>query len=55
MKPGNSAAEKELSQMLQALSALETAQNLFESGDMTKSLHYIDKIVLVFSPACSRV
>ncbi|KAI8556350.1 hypothetical protein RHMOL_Rhmol05G0245900 [Rhododendron molle] len=54
MKPGNSAAEKELSQMLQALSALETAQNLFESGDMTKSLHYIDKIVLVFSPACSR-
>lgn len=55
MKPGNSAAEKELSQLLQALSALETAQKLFDSGDITKSLHYIDKIVLVFSPACTKV
>lgn len=54
MKPGNSAAEKELSQLLQALSALETAQKLFDSGDITKSLHYIDKIVLVFSPACTK-
>ena len=55
MKPGNSAAEKELSQLLQAQSALETAKSLFDSGDMTKPLHYIDKVVLVFSPACSRV
>ncbi|XP_057475480.1 dnaJ protein P58IPK homolog [Actinidia eriantha] len=54
MKPGNSAAEKELSQLLQAQSALETAKSLFDSGDMTKPLHYIDKVVLVFSPACSR-
>ncbi|XP_057471209.1 dnaJ protein P58IPK homolog [Actinidia eriantha] len=54
MKPGNSAAEKELSQLLQSQSALETAKSLFDSGDVTKSLHYIDKVVLVFSPACSR-
>ncbi|THG22433.1 hypothetical protein TEA_004643 [Camellia sinensis var. sinensis] len=54
MKPGNSAAEKELSQLLQAQSALETATTLFDSGDFTKSLEYIDKVVLVFSPACSR-
>ncbi|XAR69062.1 hypothetical protein NMG60_11000520 [Bertholletia excelsa] len=54
MKPGNSAAEKELSQMLQAQSALVTAANLFDSGDFTKSLDYIDKVVFVFSPSCSR-
>ncbi|CAL5419948.1 unnamed protein product [Camellia sinensis] len=54
LKPGNSAAEKELSQLLQAQSALETATTLFDSGDFTKSLEYIDKVVLVFSPACSR-
>ncbi|KAL7170127.1 hypothetical protein ACSBR2_035058 [Camellia fascicularis] len=54
MKPGNSAAEKELSQLLQAQSALETATTLFDSGDFTKSLEYIDKVVVVFSPACSR-
>ncbi|KAF7804469.1 dnaJ protein P58IPK-like protein [Senna tora] len=54
LKPGNSAAEKELSQLLQAQSALETAQSLFDSGNFTKSLEYIDKIVLVFSPACSK-
>ncbi|KAA8518766.1 hypothetical protein F0562_016460 [Nyssa sinensis] len=52
MKAGNSAAEKELSQLLQAQSALETAANLFDSGDILKSLDYIDKVVLVFSPAC---
>uniref|UniRef100_A0A5B6ZET3 J domain-containing protein n=1 Tax=Davidia involucrata TaxID=16924 RepID=A0A5B6ZET3_DAVIN len=54
MKPGNSAAEKELSQLFQAQSALDTAINLFDSGDFTKSLEYIDRIVLVFSPACSK-
>uniref|UniRef100_A0A5B6ZD69 J domain-containing protein n=1 Tax=Davidia involucrata TaxID=16924 RepID=A0A5B6ZD69_DAVIN len=52
MKPGNSAAEKELSQLLQAQSALDTATNLFDSGNFMKSLDYIDKVVLVFSPAC---
>lgn len=41
--------------MLQAQSALETARTLFDSGDFTKSLEYIDKVVLVFSPACSKV
>ncbi|KAI8013591.1 hypothetical protein LOK49_LG05G00687 [Camellia lanceoleosa] len=54
LKPGNSAAEKELSQLLQAQSALETAMNLYDSGNFTKSLDYVVKIVLVFSPACSR-
>ncbi|XP_047334375.1 dnaJ protein P58IPK homolog [Impatiens glandulifera] len=54
MRPGNSAAEKELSQLLQARDALETATNLFDSGDFTKSLDYVEKIVLVFSPSCAR-
>ncbi|XP_057984145.1 dnaJ protein P58IPK homolog [Malania oleifera] len=54
LKPGNSAAEKELSQLLQARSALETALNLFDSGDFTKSLDYIDKVVLVFSSSCAK-
>ncbi|KAA8516537.1 hypothetical protein F0562_016957 [Nyssa sinensis] len=54
MKPGNSAVEKELSQLLQAQSALDSAINLFDSGDFKKSLEYIDRVVLVFSPACSK-
>lgn len=54
-KPGNSVAEKELSQLLQAQSALDTALTLFDSGDYAKPLEYIDKVVLVFSPACSKV
>ncbi|XP_027071442.1 dnaJ protein P58IPK homolog [Coffea arabica] len=54
LKPGNSAAEKELSQLSQAQSALNSASNLFDSGDFTKALEYIDKVVLVFSPACSK-
>lgn len=41
--------------MHQAQSALDTALTLFESGDFTKSLEYISKVVLVFSPACSKV
>ncbi|XP_059462169.1 dnaJ protein P58IPK homolog [Corylus avellana] len=52
LKPRNSAAEKELSQLRQARSALDTAWTLFDSGDFTKSLEYVDKVVLVFSPAC---
>ncbi|KAH7513221.1 hypothetical protein FEM48_Zijuj12G0173600 [Ziziphus jujuba var. spinosa] len=55
LKPRNSVAEKELSQLHQAQSALHTALTLFESGDYAKSLEYVDKVVLVFSPACSKV
>lgn len=55
MKPQNSAVEKELSQLHQAQSALDTATNLFEHSDYTKALDFIDKVVLVFSPACSQV
>lgn len=54
-KPGNSAAEKELSQLHQARSALETASSLHDSGDLKRALEYVDKVVLVFSPACSKV
>ncbi|XP_039068081.1 dnaJ protein P58IPK homolog [Hibiscus syriacus] len=54
LKPGNSVTEKELSQLHQAQSALETAFSLFDSGDFTKGLEYLDKVVLVFSPACSK-
>ncbi|CAL0309865.1 unnamed protein product [Lupinus luteus] len=54
LKPGHSTAEKELSQLLQAKSALETAQSLYDLGNFTKSLEYIDKVVLVFSPACTK-
>ncbi|XP_062117158.1 dnaJ protein P58IPK homolog [Humulus lupulus] len=54
LKPRNSAAEKELSQLHQAQSALATAFSFFESGDILKSLEYVDKVVLVFSPACSK-
>ncbi|XP_047316513.1 dnaJ protein P58IPK homolog [Impatiens glandulifera] len=54
MKPKSSAAEKELSQLLQARDALEKAIDLYESGDFTKSLDYVEKVVLVFSPSCTR-
>lgn len=53
MKPKNSVAEKELSQLHQARNALDSANDLFASEDFTKSLEYIEKVVLVFSPACS--
>ncbi|XP_008793354.2 dnaJ protein P58IPK homolog B [Phoenix dactylifera] len=52
LKPGVSSVEKELSQLLQAQSALDSANNHFDSGDFSKALDYIDKIVLVFSPGC---
>lgn len=55
MKPGNSVVEKELSQLHQAQSALDTANTLFDSGDYLKALDFIDKVVLIFSPACSQV
>ncbi|XP_010264715.1 PREDICTED: dnaJ protein P58IPK homolog [Nelumbo nucifera] len=54
LKPGDPVAEKEHSQLLQAQNALDMAFNLFDSGDFVKSLDYIDKVVLVFSPACSK-
>ncbi|KAI4341932.1 hypothetical protein MLD38_026601 [Melastoma candidum] len=54
LKPGNKAAEKELSQLQQAKSALDSAFSLFESGDFVKALEYVDRIVLVFSPGCSK-
>ncbi|KAK9724074.1 hypothetical protein RND81_05G046000 [Saponaria officinalis] len=54
LKPGNAAAEKELSQLHQAQSALKTASSLFDSGDFKKALEHVDKVVLVFSPACSK-
>ncbi|XP_017240855.1 dnaJ protein P58IPK homolog [Daucus carota subsp. sativus] len=54
IKPGNSAVEKELSQLYQSRDALDTALNLFDSGNFTKSLGYVDKVVLVFSPECSK-
>ncbi|KAL5740761.1 hypothetical protein ACOSP7_029642 [Xanthoceras sorbifolium] len=54
LKPRNSVAEKELSQLLQAQTALDSALKLFDSGDFSKPLEYVDKVVLVFSPACSK-
>lgn len=54
LKPGNSVAEKELSQLLQAQSTFDSALKLYDSGEYTKPLEYIDKVVLVFSPACSK-
>ncbi|PHT71873.1 DnaJ protein P58IPK -like protein [Capsicum annuum] len=54
MKARDSAAEKELSQMHQAKSALDSATNLLDTGDIKRALEYIDKVVLVFSPACSK-
>lgn len=53
-KPGNSAAEKELSQLTQSRNALENALSLLDVGDFSKALEYIDKVVLVFSPECSK-
>ncbi|XP_068644163.1 dnaJ protein P58IPK homolog B-like [Aristolochia californica] len=52
LKPGTSMVEKELSQLQQAKSSLETAFNLFDSGDLEKVLERIEKVVLVFSSGC---
>ncbi|XP_078179243.1 dnaJ P58IPK-like protein [Carex rostrata] len=54
LKPKSSSAEKELSQLGQAKSALESAYSHFDSADFAKVLDYIDKIVLVFSPGCTK-
>ncbi|CAN6723702.1 unnamed protein product [Malus baccata var. baccata] len=53
LKPRESVAEKELSQLIQAQNALDTAMTLFESGNYAKSSEYVEKVVLIFSPACS--
>lgn len=55
LNPGHSAAEKQLSQLSQSQSAWESASNLFETGELTKALEYLEKVVLVFSPACAKV
>lgn len=55
LKSGDSNAEKELSQLHQAKNALDTASTLYESKDIAKALEFVDKVVLVFSPACSKV
>ncbi|KAL5546184.1 hypothetical protein UlMin_005871 [Ulmus minor] len=54
LKPKSSVAEKELSQLHQAQSALDSALTLFESAQYAKSLEFVEKVVLVFSPACSK-
>ncbi|KAL5711428.1 DnaJ protein P58IPK B [Ranunculus cassubicifolius] len=54
LKPKDSSAEKELSQLLQAQSAWDSALGLFESGDFAKAMEFVDKVVLVFCPACSK-
>lgn len=52
LKSGTSSVEKELSQLSQAKNALDSAHNLLESGDFSKALEYINKVVLIFSPGC---
>lgn len=53
--PGTASVEKELSQLLQAQNSLQSAYGQFDSGDFSKVLEYINKIVLVFSPGCLKV
>ena len=55
LNPGTATVEKELSQLLQAQSSLQSAYGQFDSGDFSKVLEYINKIVLVFSPGCLKV
>ncbi|GJN16578.1 hypothetical protein PR202_gb03581 [Eleusine coracana subsp. coracana] len=52
LRPGSAAVEKELSQLLQAQSSLKSAYGQFDSGEFSKVLEYLNKIVLVFSPDC---
>ncbi|CAH8349923.1 unnamed protein product [Eruca vesicaria subsp. sativa] len=47
LHPGDSNAEKELSQLHQAKSALETASSLYESKDIGKALEFVDKAKLL--------
>lgn len=52
LNPGSASVEKELSQLLQAQNSLQSAYGQFDSGDFSKVVEYINKIVLVFSPGC---
>lgn len=55
LHPGFSSVEKHLFQTLQAQDALNSAYSHFDSGDYSKALEYINKIVLVYSPYCLKV
>lgn len=55
LNPATASVEKELSQLLQAQNSLQSAYGQFDSGDFSKVLEYINKIVLVFSPGCLKV
>ena len=55
LKPGHSTAEKELSQIQQSKDTLDLALSSFENGDTAKAQEYLDKVVLVLSPYCSKV
>jgi DnaJ homolog subfamily C member 3 len=55
LRPGSAAVEKELSQLLQAQKSLQSAYDQFDSGEFSKVLEYLNKIVLVFSPDCLKV
>ncbi|RRT82192.1 hypothetical protein BHE74_00023300 [Ensete ventricosum] len=52
LKPGTSSVEKDLSKSLQAQDALNSAYSHFDSGDHSKALDYINKVVLVYSSGC---
>lgn len=55
LRAAHATAEKELSQLHQAKSTLDLATSSFESGDVAKAQEYLDKVVLVLSPDCSKV
>lgn len=55
LSPGSASVVKELSQLLQAQNSLQSAYGQFDSGDFSKVVEYINKIVLVFSPGCLKV
>lgn len=55
LKPGHSVAEKELSQIQQSKDTLDLAVTSFENGDTAKAQEYLDKVVLILSPYCSKV
>jgi DnaJ homolog subfamily C member 3 len=55
LKTGSAAVEKELTQLLQAQNSLQSAYDQFDSGEFSKVLEYLNKIVLVFSPGCLKV
>eukprot|EP00250_Pteridium_aquilinum_P025251 c3041_g1_i1 orf=264-1856(-) len=54
LRAAHATAEKELSQLHQAKSNLNLATSSFDSGDMAKAQEYLDKVVLVLSPDCSK-